>query len=72
MKTSTVKLELEKIHPELTTTNMTVCSLEKVFLGSPHHLDFNQLKRLAKGKGIAIKGRTKREYIDQLETALAQ
>lgn len=56
---------------ELTSTNMTVDSLESVFLYSgPYRLDFRQLKRLAKGKGIIIEGRTKEAYISQIKAAL--
>jgi hypothetical protein len=55
---------------ELTITNMTIGSLESVFRDSPLYLDFRQLRRLAKGKNIIIKGKTKEAYISQIKAAL--
>src|SRR4028119_2178944 len=55
---------------ELTITNMTIGTLESVFRDSPLYLDFRQLRRLAKGKNIIIKGKTKEAYISQIKAAL--
>jgi cell division septum initiation protein DivIVA len=56
---------------EPATTNMTIDTLEKVFRSTPYYLDFKQLRRLAKGKSITVKGRTREAYINQIKAALA-
>lgn len=68
---ASTSLELKKLQPKSVSTSMAVSNLESVFSDAPHYLDFNQLKRLAKEKGIAIKGKTKQAYISQIKTALA-
>ena len=61
----------ESKQQEPVTTNMTIDTLEKVFRSTPYYLDFNQLRRLAKGKSIIVKGRTREAYVNQIKAALA-
>src|SRR4028118_1163155 len=56
---STPTKKSKKLQPNSISNSMVVSNLESVFLDAPHYLDFNQLKRLAKEKGIAIKGKKK-------------
>jgi hypothetical protein len=68
---TSISSEVKKLQPKSISTSMAVSHLESVFSDAPHYLDFNQLKRLAKEKGIAIKGKTKQAYISQIKAALA-